>query len=602
MPDKTPQEQVRQLQHHVNDLVELLRSQRDILKRQGMSLPAEAMDSLRSLKVKVDGLMRYVGANLEELNRLQKLEDTAALINSSQETDVVLRQVMDTVIDLTGAERGYIVLKNRKTGEMDEFRVVVGMDDGLLGVGSMSDEPDDTKRQYIVSHTVVNDVARTGKAVLTDNASQDERYSEQKSIVSYALRSILAVPLKVRGEIIGVVYCDNRIMAGLFQERDLELLTAFANQAAVAIENARLFEESRAQLLQITEMRDLRNSIFTSIISGVITINTDGVVITCNAAAMKMLEIDPAAGAIGQPLEDILPPLPDEFYNAIYDVFNQNEQEKLVLTPQLNGKERYWNVIISPLQGGQGVVFVLDDLTQQRARESQLKEVRRYLPLALVENVHNVDVSGEERIITMIATDVRGFTSFSERLQPEELMTIINQYLSVASDAINLYEGIVDKYMGDAVTGLFNTQLNPQSDHALRGVRAAMSIMYDLHALHEILPEEQHLYYGIGVHTGPAYLGNVGGLVRQEFSALGEAATISKLLESNAARGEVLISEATYRYVADMFEVERRELTEEQTKGYDLPVAYKVVGRKKGRATGALFLDPELAELLRGDD
>ena len=69
----------------------------------------------------------------------------------------------------------------------------------------------------------------------------------------------------------------------------------------------------------------------------------------------------------------------------------------------------------------------------------------------------------------MLFADVRGFTTFSEQLEPERLMEIINKYMSVASDAINLFEGVVDKYMGDAVTGLFNTPLNPQADHALRG-------------------------------------------------------------------------------------------------------------------------------------
>ena len=67
---------------------------------------------------------------------------------------------------------------------------------------------------------------------------------------------------------------------------------------------------------------------------------------------------------------------------------------------------------------------------------------------------------------------------------------------------INLFEGVVDKYMGDAVTGLFNTPLNPQSDHALRAVRAALSMVYDVLALHEVLPEDQRLFYGIGIHTG----------------------------------------------------------------------------------------------------
>ena len=585
----TTNEISRQLQGRVNDLIELLRSQREILKAKGMSLPSGSLDNLRAMKSKIDSIRKQLGGNLVELQSLRALAETTALINSTLDTDSVLNQVMDTVVNLTGAERGYIVLKNQETGELDEFRVARGMDQEALG--ARSDDPQGSSEAFIVSRSIVNDVAESGDAVLTDNASMDERYAGRHSVVGFALRSILAVPLKVRDDVIGVVYCDNRIMDGLFQESDREILSAFANQAGVAIENARLFERTRAQLAQITEMRDLINNIFDSIVSGVITINTDGVIITCNSAATGILE---AEETLGLPIEDVLPDMPDVFYDTINTVFNDQTDELLILEPHLNNRKRHWNVIISPLRGGLGVVFVLDDLTEQQERKEQLGELVKYIPGGQV----NVDVTGQERSVTMIATDVRGFTRFSEKLQPEELMTIINQYLSVASDGITLYEGIVDKYMGDAVTGLFNTQLNPQEDHAIRAVRAAMSIIYDLHALHEVLPEDERLFYGIGIHTGSAYLGNVGGTSRREFSALGDAHTISKILESNAGPGEVLVSQATYEEVKDFFEFEEREPSD--TKGRDdIPVVYKVLGRKKGKSTGQLFIDPELADMLK---
>lgn len=585
------QEIMRQLNQNVNDLIKLLNSQRDLLQARGMSLPSGSLDSLRTFKMRLDALSRQqLNAQLE-LRRLRELAETTALINSSLETDAVLNQVMDTVINLTGAERGYIVLKNRETGELDHFAVARGLDREQL-----------TSR--IVSWTIVNEVGTTGQPVLTDNASQDERYQDQKSVVGHALRSILAVPLKVRGEIIGVVYCDNRILSGLFQQHDLDLLTAFANQSAVAIENARLFESARQRIEQLTEMRDLINNIFESITSGVLTVDDTGMILTCNSAALAIIGAEEATGST---LDQVMPPLPQFFYDTLSEVFETGAQQLIeVQTYPEEGSPSFWNVVISPLSDAagnfEGLALVLDDLTEQKMREETLAEVRRYLPLALVENIRSIDdvnVSGQEREITSISTDVRGFTTFSERLPPEQLMEIINKYLSVASDAINLYEGIVDKYMGDAVTGLFNTQLNPQEDHAVRAVRAAMSIIYDLYALHEILPEDQRLYYGIGVHTGPAFLGNVGSEDRKEFTALGEATTISKILEGNAGPGEVIISPATYEHVKNFFECEGRVPDKSKTKGRDdITLIYKVVGRKKGAHTGQLFVDPELAELL----
>lgn len=590
---------LRHLNQAIGELIDLLRNQREVLRMRGMNLPSGSLDSLRSLRIRLDAFSRQQEQAQIELRQLRALAETTALINSEQETDLVLNAVMDTVIHLTGAERGYIVLKNPGTGALDQFRVARGLDRAQL-------EGEDRGGKFIVSKTIVEEVARTGEPVLTDNASQDTRYQDQKSVVGFALRSILAVPLKLSDEVIGVVYCDNRIQAGLFHAHEKDLLTAFAHQAAVAIQNARLFERTREQLSEITEIRDLLDNIFTSITSGVITIAHTGHILTCNAAAHHILGIE---AITGMKLRDILPQMDAGFYEAMQTCLQSGEQRTVKAAPVLDALgQRHWNVIISALRDAdgnrQGLALVVDDVTEQHRYEALLKEVSLYLPPALVKNIRTIDdvnVTGEERLITSITCDVRGFTTFSELLQPEQLMEIINKYLSVASDAINLYEGIVDKYMGDAVTGMFNTQLNPQDDHALRAVRAAMSIIYDLYALHEVLPEEQRLFYGIGIHTGPAFLGNLGGSDRREFSAIGDATIISKILEGNANGGEIIISEATYEIVSDQFECEPR--TPEKTKGRsDLTTVYRVLRRRKGATTTSIFVDPELTDLLRDEE
>ena len=240
-------------------------------------------------------------------------------------------------------------------------------------------------------------------------------------------------------------------------------------------------------------------------------------------------------------------------------------------------------------------------ITEQKKSETQITEARRYLPVALVESMRGVDMSEvkiEERQISAMFADVRGFTTFSERLEPEELMTVINKYLSLASDSINLFEGIVDKYMGDAVTGLFNTQLNPQTDHPQRAIQAAMQLVMDLHAMHEVLPESERLFYGIGIHSGDAVLGNVGGKDRREFSALGEATDICKYLQEQAGPGEIIISEAVYDMVRDTFICEPAEVKRPK-KGYEHINCFSVKRRKTGTS---LFVDEELLALLADDD
>ncbi|MGJ3241084.1 MAG: GAF domain-containing protein [Anaerolineae bacterium] len=597
MTDNQPQETgsgslLRSVSKQLNDIVNLLRTQRDILQQRGVNLPSGSMDSLRTLKKRLDSLQKTMNNSQQELRSLRALADTTALINSAQKTDEVLNQVMDTVIALTGAERGYIVLKNADTGEL-EFRIARGMEQSTL----------DSSKGMIVSKTIVNMVADSGEPVLTDNASQDERYESQESIVGFQLRSILAVPLKSREQILGVVYCDNRFLQGLFKQSELTVLTAFANQAAVALENARLFETTQMRLQEVTELRDRMMNLFTSIASGVLTINQQGQVLVCNST---MEQIAGVHDIIGQDLNEALPTMPDSFHAIINEVRTTKAQVTEDIDVLVSGKIRNWTVIASPLRGDddeQGVAMVIDDMTEQKQSESQLIEVRRYLPEALVRNMSTLDITAiesEEREITAMFADVRGFTSFSENLEPEELMRVINKYLSIASDSIGLFEGIVDKYMGDAVTGLWNTQLNPQLDHANRAVQAAMQLVLDLHAMHEILPDNEQLFYGIGVHTGGAVMGNVGSKGRKEFAALGNATDICKYLQEQAGAGEVIISQATFECVSDIWECERLTEIVRPKQGYEDVICYRVIRRKKGAVTS--LIDDELLALLADDN
>jgi PAS domain S-box-containing protein len=494
---------------------------------------------------------RSLTAGQIELRQLRALAQTTALLNSSLDVDTVLNTVMDTVVQLTGAERGFILLKNEQTGEI-EFRIARGIDREQLG-----------RDDFKVSNTIIREVLTSGAPVLTDNARADDRFVGNESIVGYGLRSILAVPLVTNGEVIGVVYCDNRILSGLFKAHEKNLLQAFAGQAAVAIQNARLFAAARARLAEITEVRDLMDNVFQSIASGIITFDARGIITAYNPAAEQITGVRPA-DALGRVLPAILPAFSEVIGPTLEMVVTQGASQLVEAEIPLDGRGwRYWRVVMSPLRdpetGGTGAALVLDDLTEAREREAQLAQARVYLPLALVENLRSEDIAamgGQEREITVLFSDVRGFTSFSEKLEPEDLMQIINRYLAVASDAINLADGLVDKYIGDAVTGLFNTPLNIQTDHALRAVRAAIMMRHEVAALHETLPPEQRLQFGIGVHTGMAVLGNVGSAERREFSAIGDAMDMAKLLQENAGRGEIVLSAETWAQVKDVIPCE----------------------------------------------
>ncbi len=159
-------------------------------------------------------------------------------------------------------------------------------------------------------------------------------------------------------------------------------------------------------------------------------------------------------------------------------------------------------------------------------------------------------------------------------------MKTINRYLTVSSDAIHEQQGIIDKFMGDAVVGLFNTQLNPLEDHALRAVKAGLLMAENVMKLHEFMPETHRLRFGIGVNTGPAVLGNVGSPRRKEFTAIGNSLQLAKLLQENALGGEVLISADTYEIVKDA--VVAQEMAPRKAKDHpEFTVMYLVTGLKE---------------------
>jgi class 3 adenylate cyclase len=562
---QTTQEHIRDVMKRVTELDAQLRDHLPTLRQRGMTLPARTAGNLTGLHTGLEALNRELTARQIQLRQLRALPQTTALINSTLDTDSVLQQVMDTAIQLTGAERGYIMLRSAESSKM-EFRTARGIDRKQLN-----------RDEFIISNTIINEVATGGQPVLTHNARNDPNYIGQESIVGYQLRSILAVPLSVSGDIIGVVYVDNRIMDGVFTDRELNLLQALANQAAVALRNAQLFETARQQLSQITALRDLLNNMFASIASGLVTVDGNDIVTGSNRGAEAFI-LSPHEQSGGKRLVDLLPAVAQHCADALRRVRQQQTAETGEIETEIGGRTRYWRVAITPLQGQSGgVVIVLDDLTEQRDHDLLLS----YLPNpALAGKVDLTTLGGQERMITVISADVRGFSTFSELLQPEVLMEVINKYLSVASEAINLQEGIVDKYLGDCVTGLFNTQLNEQDDHVMRAVRSSLAMLYDVRALHEVLPEAQRLNFGIGIHTGLSVLGNMGSADRREFTALGEAMDLSKLLQENAAPGEIILSEATYALVKDQFDAEA--LVPRKTKGdTHLTVMYKLIGRKR---------------------
>ena len=296
------------------------------------------------------------------------------------------------------------------------------------------------------------------------------------------------VPILKQAQLLGIFALGPRTSGRPYAGRDLRLLGTLADQTALALENATLFDRARRNLVEISGMKNLMDNVFNSIDNGVITINMAGKINFINHAASLIFDLSPDS-CLGCPYREVLPALADTILsNLMQNVTSRGEHysgyEMVVELPD-RGKVNL-RLSLTPLKDAQdrpqGVTIVVDDITETRRLEAVQDMFRRYLSPAVVDrlpaNPADLQLGGHRQEVTILFADIRGFTGFSENLPPETLVDTLNQYLSMAATSILMFEGTLDKFVGDAVMGIFNAPLR-QFDHALRAVRAAATMHCD---------------------------------------------------------------------------------------------------------------------------
>lgn len=490
---------------------------------------------------------------------LETLYEIARILNSTREFDKVLRLVMDEVIRVVKAERGFLVLVDPKTNELtfeiarDKFANTID------------------RSEFNFSRGTVERVVRSHEPVLTHNDAQVEM-REQESIVAYGIRSIICAPLMVRGNCIGAVYVDSRINANLFGPKHRDLLVAFCNQAAIAIDNARLFADLNRALRTVEEDKQYMDNIFASIANGVITTDPDGIITKFNEAAGMILRINPLS-AIGKHYRDIFQRLPQlGLVELLQDVPAEHDHGTIVprsIDCEIPGRGPglvNLTLYASSLRDGStpiGTALVLDDRTDLKRAEANEKNIRRIfgryvhpnVVQQLIENPDALNLGGETREISVISADIRGFTRLSESLPTKEVMNLLNTYFEIMVKAIWDEEGTVTGFWGDAFLAIFNAPL-PQDDHVLRAVRAAWNMRIAVLEYQQTLsrshsqPSDKPLAFGFGVNTGEAIIGNVGSKDRiQNYTAIGDTVNVASRLQSKASDNNILLNHSTFARV-----------------------------------------------------
>ncbi|MFH1674891.1 MAG: adenylate/guanylate cyclase domain-containing protein [Pseudomonadota bacterium] len=234
------------------------------------------------------------------------------------------------------------------------------------------------------------------------------------------------------------------------------------------------------------------------------------------------------------------------------------------------------------------VVYVNITMFKYATEERQKRWMRNafsyYLSSSVVNDIvrqpERLKLGGEKKELSILFSDIRGFTAISEGLTPEALVHFMNKYLTAMTDVVFEYEGLLDKYIGDAIMAVFGAPV-PQSNHAERACRTALGM---LEALKELRSrwDSQNIPYidiGIGINTGPMVVGNMGSDRRFDYTVMGDSVNLGSRLEAaNKTYGtNIIISEFTYTYVSPLFTC--RELDLVRVKGKSEPIRiYELIG------------------------
>jgi adenylate cyclase len=244
-------------------------------------------------------------------------------------------------------------------------------------------------------------------------------------------------------------------------------------------------------------------------------------------------------------------------------------------------------VLLIALLGGGDVASRY--LAEQGRRQFIHKAFAHYLAPAVIEKLvqgeTKLELGGVKRELTILFSDIRGFTSLSEKMKPEELVPFLNEYLTAMTDIVLSSEGVVDKYIGDAIMAFWGAPI-VQNDHAVRGAMTAVKMKRKLDELQESWSKsgKPRIDIGVGLNTGEVLVGNMGSKQRFDYTVIGDDVNLASRLEGLTKQYGVtiLISESTRKKLGDTFTV--RELDLVAVKGRTQPVRIYELVEESGKA------------------
>jgi adenylate cyclase len=502
-------------------------------------------------------------------NRMKKIRtkemeffDVVAEATSEINLGVLLRKVMSEAMRMMDAERSTLFLNDEKAGQLYS----------KIGEGLGA-----TEIRFPNNVGIAGTVFQTGETINMPHAYADLRFNPSfDKQTGFFTRSILCTPvINKTGKIIGVTQVLNK-RGGPFTREDEMRLKAFTAQVAIALENAKLFDD-------VQNMKNYNEGMLESMSNGVITLNEDGKIITCNNAGIRIMKVSPA---------EILNRKANDFFTGAnswvmekIERLEKTQAQDVIMDADLefSGVKLSVNLTVLPLlstgKKKLGTMIVIEDISSEKRMKSTMS---RYIDPALTDQIMDCEkdfLGGKSITATILFSDIRGFTTLTEELGAQGTVALLNDYFTLMVDCIQKQGGILDKFIGDAIMAAFGIPFAHDDDED-RAVRTAISMVTTLNAWNRKRTGEgkKPVRIGIGLNTDIIVSGNIGSPKRTDYTVIGDGVNLASRLESACKQyhTSILISDNTYSKLKGTYRV--RKVDRVVVKGKTEPVSiYEVL-------------------------
>lgn len=501
--------------------------------------------------------------NINELQlkylELETLLDITNELSSFENVSVLLQEILIKSCAVLNASSGMILMQNENS-DLFQIEAEFNIDlEALKGVIF------NKKRGFF------NEVYQQRKALHVQIAG-DPFLSKTKCTYG------LIAPLLDKKELAGVIVLfDKESRAGVsaFDDSDTNMLSAIATQSGVAYNNIKLIEN-------IKEAKTFNDNVMQSIVTGVFTTNLMGEINHVNRAAASIINLE-REEVIGNHYEYVF-----ESNEIINELISKCEIALETISESqiqidCNGKSTSVNISVSPLLNDLnepiGSVVAMEDLSNLDKLKSTFKKyVSKQIVDQLLENDDMLNLGGQEQEATILFSDIRGFTSMSESMPPNEVVETLNEYFNLMIEIIFKYNGTLDKIIGDALMVIYGAPNSTEKDTE-NAVLTAIEMQEKLIEFNQqrIIHSKMPITIGIGINRGKVISGNIGSRQQMNFTVIGDSVNLASRLCSVAKADEIIVSDAVWKQIKTNKIFKNRKLNPVKVKGKVKPIEIKEI-------------------------